>query len=79
MGRRVAAASSAQATKPLPLADLALYKGADREQALVSGAKKEGKVVWYTALAGIERGMTPEQLEKESARWEKALRELARK
>jgi hypothetical protein len=42
----------AQATKPLPLADLAVYKGADREQALVSGAKKEGKLVWYTALAG---------------------------
>jgi iron(III) transport system substrate-binding protein len=42
----------AQATKPLPLADLAVYKGADREQALVSGAKKEGKLVWYTAPAG---------------------------
>jgi hypothetical protein len=42
----------AQATKPLSLVDLAVYKGADREQALVSGAKKEGKVVWYTALAG---------------------------
>lgn len=41
----------AQATKPLSLVDLAVYKGADREQALVSGAKKEGKVVWYTALA----------------------------
>jgi iron(III) transport system substrate-binding protein len=44
--------AGAQAAKPLPSADLAVYKGADREQALVSGAKKEGKVVWYTALAG---------------------------
>lgn len=42
----------AQATKPLSLADLAVYKGADREQLLLAGAKKEGKVVWYTALAG---------------------------
>lgn len=33
--------AAAQAAKPLPLADLAVYKGADREQALVSGAKKK--------------------------------------
>jgi iron(III) transport system substrate-binding protein len=42
----------AQGSKPLSLADLAVYKGADREQLLVAGAKKEGKLVWYTALAG---------------------------
>ncbi len=42
----------AQAAKPTTLADLAVYNGADREQLLVAGAKKEGKVVWYTALAG---------------------------
>ena len=45
-------ASSAQATKPTTLAELAVYNGHDREQLLVAGAKKEGKVVWYTALAG---------------------------
>jgi iron(III) transport system substrate-binding protein len=28
------------------------YNGADREQLLYSGAKTEGKVVWYTSLAG---------------------------
>jgi hypothetical protein len=44
--------SLAQAAKPGSLAELAVYNGADREQLLVAGAKKEGKVVWYTALAG---------------------------
>lgn len=42
----------AQTIKPSTLAELAVYAGPDREQLLVSGAKKEGKVVWYTALAG---------------------------
>jgi len=45
-------AARAQATKPLSLAELAVYNGADREQLLIAGAKKEGRVVWYTALAG---------------------------
>ena len=30
--------------------DLAKYSGADRERLLFEGAKKEGKVVWYTSL-----------------------------
>ena len=34
------------------LAELAVYMGADREQKLLEGAKKEGKLVWYTSLAG---------------------------
>jgi iron(III) transport system substrate-binding protein len=41
-----------QATKPLTIAELASYSGTDREQLLAAGAKKEGKLVWYTALAG---------------------------
>ena len=32
------------------LADLANYRGADREEMLKAGAKKEGKLVWYTSL-----------------------------
>jgi len=32
--------------------ELAQYKGADYEQMLLEGAKKEGKVVWYTSLSG---------------------------
>jgi iron(III) transport system substrate-binding protein len=43
---------SAQSTKPMTIAELAVYNGADREQMLAAGAKKEGKIVWYTALAG---------------------------
>ncbi|MDO8700678.1 MAG: extracellular solute-binding protein [Deltaproteobacteria bacterium] len=43
----------AQGNKPTSLAELAVYNGADREQLLIAGAKKEGKVVWYTALAGV--------------------------
>src|SRR6266704_2810426 len=32
------------------LNDLANYRGADREEVLKAGAKKEGKMVWYTSL-----------------------------
>ena len=41
-----------QAKKPVSFAELAAYTGADREQRLLAGAKTEGKVVWYTSLAG---------------------------
>lgn len=41
-----------QSAKPASLAELAAYTGADREQILLAGAKAEGKVVWYTSLAG---------------------------
>jgi iron(III) transport system substrate-binding protein len=40
-----------QTTKPSSAADLAAYSGSDRERLLVEGAKREGKVVWYTTLA----------------------------
>jgi iron(III) transport system substrate-binding protein len=42
----------AQGKKADPLAELAAYRGADREQRLLVGARAEGKVVWYTSLAG---------------------------
>jgi iron(III) transport system substrate-binding protein len=32
------------------VAELANYRGADREEMLKAGAKKEGKLVWYTSL-----------------------------
>jgi iron(III) transport system substrate-binding protein len=32
------------------VADLANYRGADREEMLKAGARKEGKMVWYTSL-----------------------------
>jgi hypothetical protein len=44
------ASTWAQASKPTTLAELAKYKGADRERILYEGAKKEGKLVWYTSL-----------------------------
>jgi len=44
------ASTWAQASKPTTLSELAKYKGADRERILYEGAKKEGKLVWYTSL-----------------------------
>ena len=41
-----------QARKPATIAELATYRGADREQLLYAGAKSEGKIIWYTSLAG---------------------------
>ena len=41
-----------QSRKPMTIADLVTYNGADWEQILYAGAKTEGKVVWYTSLAG---------------------------
>lgn len=35
-------------------ADLAKYLGADRERVLYDGAKKEGKLVWYTSLSAYK-------------------------
>src|SRR5215510_10058873 len=40
-----------QPSKPSSPADLASYTGSDRERLLLEGAKREGKVVWYTTLA----------------------------
>jgi iron(III) transport system substrate-binding protein len=42
----------AQFPKPVSIAELATYAGPDREALLYSGAKTDGKVVWYTSLAG---------------------------
>ena len=41
-----------QARKPATIEELAGYLGADREQLLYNGAKSEGKITWYTSLAG---------------------------
>src|SRR2546428_8616249 len=46
------ASTSAQSRKPTTIAELAGYRGADREPILHAGARAEGKVVWYTSLAG---------------------------
>jgi iron(III) transport system substrate-binding protein len=38
--------------KPMTAAELATYNKADREKVLFDGAKKEGRVLWYTSLTG---------------------------
>lgn len=40
----------AQGGKPATLSELAKYKGPERERMLYEGAKKEGKLTWYTSL-----------------------------
>jgi len=40
-----------QTGKPSSAGELAAYSGSDRERILLEGAKREGKVVWYTTLA----------------------------
>ena len=44
--------SFAQAPKQMTISELVTYNGKDREQVLYAGAKSEGKVTWYTSLAG---------------------------
>ena len=44
--------SLAQARKPMTISELVTHNGKDREQILYAGAKNEGKVTWYTSLAG---------------------------
>lgn len=41
-----------QGRKPATVSEIVTYSGADREPLLYAGAKTEGKVVWYTSLAG---------------------------
>jgi iron(III) transport system substrate-binding protein len=43
-------AVSIGAAQTRSLAELANYRGADREEILKAGAKREGKMVWYTSL-----------------------------
>jgi len=42
----------AQTGKPMSIAQLAAYNKPDREKVLYAGAKAEGKITWYTSLAG---------------------------
>ena len=36
----------------MTISELVTYNGKDREQVLYAGAKSEGKMTWYTSLAG---------------------------
>ncbi|HEU4638978.1 MAG TPA: hypothetical protein VFS84_09005, partial [Candidatus Binatia bacterium] len=44
--------ASGQARKPAGIAELVTYRAPDREAILYAGAKSEGKIIWYTSLAG---------------------------
>src|ERR1043166_2426977 len=52
LGVALAAPVSAQTAKPMPIDQLAAYNKPDREKVLYAGAKSEGKITWYTSLAG---------------------------
>ena len=38
-------------TRAASVADIALYRGADRQARLENGAKGEGQVTWYTSIS----------------------------
>src|SRR5918999_5785355 len=56
-------ASYGAQSKPMSLAELALYRGADREKILLEGAKKEGQVVFYTSNTWVA-GPVAQEFEK---------------
>ena len=57
------AQSYAAQGNPLSLAELALYKGADREKILLEGAKKEGQLTFYTSNTWVA-GPVSQEFEK---------------
>jgi iron(III) transport system substrate-binding protein len=48
----LSSAAWGQGPKPATIAELVTYRGPDREAILYAGAKTEGKIIWYTSLAG---------------------------
>jgi iron(III) transport system substrate-binding protein len=60
----IAASAWSQTNKPSSPADLSSYTGADRERLLLDGAKREGKVVWYTTLAADQNKQLANAFEK---------------
>ncbi len=49
VGLLVWAAAGRAASKPMTVADIALYQGSDREQTLVEGAKRESGILFYNS------------------------------
>ena len=43
-----------QSGTPSSVREIAAYGGPDRERLLFEGAKREGKLVWYTTLAAVQ-------------------------
>jgi iron(III) transport system substrate-binding protein len=48
------------AGKPNTVAEIALYQGPDREKVLIEGAKKEGKIIFYTTNTWFNNVVTKE-------------------
>src|SRR4029077_13016851 len=55
--------SHAAQSKAMSAAELAFYQGADREQIIVEGAKKEGQVTFYTSNTWVA-GPVSKEFEK---------------
>ena len=55
--------SPAQTAKPMSVAELAAYNKPDREKVLYEGAKKEGRLMWYTSLTGGPNSDAPKVFE----------------
>lgn len=53
----------AQTVKPMAIAELAAYNKPDREKVLYEGAKKEGRLMWYTSLTGGPNSDAPKVFE----------------
>ncbi|HZA54069.1 MAG TPA: hypothetical protein VE616_07455, partial [Candidatus Udaeobacter sp.] len=47
----------------MTVAELAAYAKPDRERVLFEGAKKEGKLLWYTSLTGGPNQEVPKAFE----------------
>jgi iron(III) transport system substrate-binding protein len=54
---------AAQTGKPMSVAELAAYSKPDREKVLYEGAKKEGRLMWYTSLTGGPNTEAPKVFE----------------
>jgi iron(III) transport system substrate-binding protein len=54
---------AAQTGKPMSVAELAAYNKPDREKVLYEGAKKEGRLMWYTSLTGGPNSDAPKVFE----------------
>jgi iron(III) transport system substrate-binding protein len=56
--------AGSQTAKPSAPADLAAYAGGDRERLIHDGARREGKLVWYTTLAAEQNKQIANAFEK---------------
>src|SRR5688572_14076041 len=57
-------ASAPESAPGAVLADLAVYEGADREQRLLEGARREGELAVYTSAQSNDLGAVVEAFEK---------------